>query len=133
MYFINIRFIFQISFFSLLKNVKVRSFSHVRLFATSWIVAHQAPLSMGFSRQEYWSGLPFPSPGDLLDPGIKLRSPALQADALTSEPPGKPSFSLKTRCLIHGLKWLTRLYCVAAVGLVAACALSLAAQSRATV
>ena len=90
MYFINIRFIFQISFFSLLKNVKVRSFSHVRLFATSWIVAHQAPLSMGFSRQEYWSGLPFPSPGDLLDPGIKLRSPALQADALTSEPPGKP-------------------------------------------
>ena len=50
----------------------------------------QAPPSMGFSRQEYWSGLPFPSPGDLPDPGIERRSPALQADALTSEPPGKP-------------------------------------------
>ena len=57
---------------------------------TPWIVAHQAPLSMGFSRQEYWSGLPFPSPGDLPDPGIEPRSPTLQADALTSEPPGKP-------------------------------------------
>ena len=55
-----------------------------------WTVAHQAPLSMGFSRQEYWSGLPFPSPGDLPDPGIELRSPTLQADAVTSAPPGKP-------------------------------------------
>ena len=64
--------------------------SRVRLFATPWTVAHQAPPSMGFSRQEYWSGLPFPSPGDLPDPGIKPRSPALEADALTSEPPGKP-------------------------------------------
>ena len=53
-------------------------------------VAHQAPLFMGFSRQEYWSGLPFPSPGELPNPGIKPRSPALQAAALTSEPPGKP-------------------------------------------
>ena len=70
--------------------MKVKSLSHVRLFATPWTVVHQAPLSMGFSRQEYWSGLPFPSPGDLPNPGIKLRSPALQADALTSEPPGKP-------------------------------------------
>ena len=60
----------------------------VQLFATPWTVAHQAPPSMGFSRQEYWSWLPFPSPGDLPDPGIKPRSPALQADALTSEPPG---------------------------------------------
>ena len=60
--------------------------SHVRLFVTPWTVAQQAPLSMGFSRQEYWSGLPFPSPGDLPDPGIEPRSPALQADALTSEP-----------------------------------------------
>ena len=59
-------------------------------FATPWTVAHQAPPSMGFSRQEYWSGLPFPSPGDLPDPGIEPRSPTLQADALTSEPPGKP-------------------------------------------
>ena len=52
-------------------------------------VAYQAPLSMGFSRQKYWSGLPFSSPGDLPNPGIKSRSPTLQADALTSEPPGK--------------------------------------------
>ena len=57
--------------------------------ATPWTVACQAPLSMGFSRQEYQSGLPFPSPGDLPDPGIKLRSLALQADSLPSEPPGK--------------------------------------------
>ena len=55
-----------------------------------WTVAHQAPLSMGFSRQEYGSGLPFPSPGDLPDPGIEPRSPTLQADVLTSAPPGKP-------------------------------------------
>ena len=53
-------------------------------------LALQAPLSMGFSRQEYWSGLPFPFPGDLRDPGIELGSPALQADALPSEPSGKP-------------------------------------------
>ena len=63
------------------------------LFATPWTVAHQAPLSMGFSRQEYWSGLPFPSPGDLPDPGIEPRSPALQADPLTSEPPGKAEYN----------------------------------------
>ena len=68
------------------KKVKVKSISHVRLFATSGTVAHQASLSMGFSRQEYWSGLPFPSPVDLSDPEIKLRSPELQADTLTSEP-----------------------------------------------
>ena len=55
-----------------------------------WTIACQAPLSMEFSRQEYWSGLPFPPPGDLPDPGIKLRSPALQEDSLLSEPPGKP-------------------------------------------
>ena len=61
--------------------------SRVRLFATPWTVDHQAPLSMEFSRQEYWSGLPFPSPGELPDPGIKPRSPALQADALPSELP----------------------------------------------
>ena len=57
-----------------------------------WTVAHQAPPSMGFSRQEYWSGLPFPSPGDLPDPGIEPRSPTLQADALTSAPAGKLSY-----------------------------------------
>ena len=71
-------------------KVKVKSLSRVHLFATPWTVAHQAPLSVGFSRQEYWSGLPFPSPGDLPDPGVEPRFPALQADALTSKPPGKP-------------------------------------------
>ena len=65
-------------------------FSCAQLFVTSWGVACQASLSMGFFRQEYQSGLSFPSPGDLPDPGIKLRSPALQADSLPSEPPGKP-------------------------------------------
>ena len=58
---------------------------------TLWTIVLQAPLSMGFSRQEYWSGLPFPSPGDLPSSGIKPGSPALQADALNSEPPGIPS------------------------------------------
>ena len=58
--------------------------------ATPWTVAHQAPLSVGFSRQEYWSGLLCPSPGDLPDPGIEHESPALQVDSLPSELPGKP-------------------------------------------
>ena len=57
--------------------MKVKSLSFVRLFATPWTVAHNAPLSMGFSRQEYWSGVPFPSPEDLPGPGIEPRSPAL--------------------------------------------------------
>ena len=56
---------------------------------TPWTVARQAPLSMGFPRQEYWSGLPFPSPGDLPNPGIEPRSPALQADSLPAEPLGR--------------------------------------------
>ena len=68
-------------------KVKVKSLSCVRLFATPWTVAYQASPSMGFSRQEYWSGLPFPSPGDLPDPGIKPGSLTLEADSLTSEPP----------------------------------------------
>ena len=59
--------------------------------ATPWTVAHQAPLSMGFPRQEYWSGLSFPSPGDLPNPGIKPTSPALADGFLTIEPPGKPT------------------------------------------
>ena len=70
--------------------MKVKSLSRVQLFATLWTVAHHAPLSMGFSRQEYWSGLPFPSPGDLPNPGMELWSPTLQADSLPSEPPGNP-------------------------------------------
>ena len=69
---------------------EVKSLSHIRLFGTPWAVAYQSSPSMGFSRQEYQSGLPFPSPGDLPDPGIEPRSPTLQADALPSEPPGKP-------------------------------------------
>ena len=66
--------------------VKVKLLSRVRLFGTLWTVARHAPLSMGFSGQEYWSGLPFPSPEDLPDPGIEPKSPALQAAALPSEP-----------------------------------------------
>ena len=72
-------------------KVKAKSLSHVQLFATPWTVAYQAPQSMEFSRQEYWSGLPFPPLGDLPDPGIEPGSPELQADALPSEPPRKPS------------------------------------------
>ena len=69
-------------------KIKVKLLSPVRLFAILWTVIYQASLSMRFSRQQYWSGLPFPSPGDLPDPGIEPSSPALQADALSSEPPG---------------------------------------------
>ena len=76
----------------------MKSLNHVQLFATPWTVAHQAPLFMGFSRQEYWSGVPFPSPGDLPDPRIEPRSPALQADALPCKPPGKPCYILYSRC-----------------------------------
>ena len=65
-------------------------FCHVRLFVTSWTIARQSPPSMEFSRQEYWSGLPFPSPRDLPDPGIEPRSPALQAYSLPSESLVKP-------------------------------------------
>ena len=71
-------------------KVKVNSFSPSWLFVTLWTVAHHSASSMGFSRQEYWSGLPFPSPGDLPDSGIKPGSPALQADSLPTELSGKP-------------------------------------------
>ena len=84
--------------------MKVKSFSHVRLFATPWTVACQAPPPMGFSRQEYWSGLPFPSPGGLPDPGIEPWSPTPQADSLPSEPPGRPrtaSDPFKTQVRSH--------------------------------
>ena len=84
--------------------MKVKSLSRVRLFVTPRTVAYQAPPSMGFSREEYWSGLPFPSPGDLPDPGIEPGSPAFQADALTSEPPGKwPPLSLRVCLNLHPL------------------------------
>ena len=68
----------------------MKPLSRLRLFATWWTVAYQASPSMGFSKQEHWSGLPLPSPGDLPDPEIEPGSPALEGDALTSEPPGKP-------------------------------------------
>ena len=78
----------------------MKSLSRVQLFATPGrTVAYQAPLSMEFSKQEYWSGLPFPSAEDLPSPGIELGSPALQADALPSKPPAKP------QCCNH---WTTR-------------------------
>ena len=69
---------------------EVKSLSRVRLFETLWTVAHQAPLSMGFSRQEYWSGLPFPSLGNLPDQGIEPTSPAWQADSLPLSYLGRP-------------------------------------------
>ena len=79
-------------------------FSHVRLSATPWAIAHQIPLSMEFSRQEYWSGLPFSSPGNLPNPGIEPVSPALQEDSLLFEPPGKP-------IIINTLKLFLMVYC----------------------
>ena len=71
-----------------------------------WTVAYQAPPSMGFSRQEYWSGLPFPSPGDLPDPGIEPGPPAFQADALTSESPGKKNGLNKDIVNLLTVAWL---------------------------
>ena len=70
-------------------------------FVTPWTVAHQAPLSMGFPRQEYWSELPFPSPGDLPDPGIEPASPALASGFSTIEPPGKPLSKLYSCFKFH--------------------------------
>ena len=70
--------------------VYAHQLSHVKIFATPWTVACQASLSMGFPRQEYWSGLPFPPPGDLPDPGIEPVSPALVGKFFSTEPPGKP-------------------------------------------
>ena len=82
-------------------------FSHFQLFMTLWTAVYQAPLSMGFSRQEYWSGLSCPSPGDLSDPGIKPMSPAspvLQAYSLTTEPPGKPIKSYWRSSIIKSIR-----------------------------
>ena len=73
------------------KKKRPQSLSRVRLFATPQNIALQVPLFMGFSRQEYWSGLPFPSSGDLPNPGIEPGSSALQPDSLLSEPSGKPA------------------------------------------
>ena len=82
-------------------------FSHVWLLATPWTIAHQAPLSIGFSRKEYWSGLPYPPPGDLPHPGIEPRSPAWTGRFFTTETPGKPrrmrwGSSKKEQCKCSG-------------------------------
>ena len=82
-------------------KVKVKSLGRVRLFATPQTEAYQAPPSMGFSRQECWSGLPLPSPRDLPDPGIKPGSPTLQADTLLSEPPAKQPKYLAIKILLN--------------------------------
>ena len=74
----------------MLQFSSVQLLSRVRLFVTPWTVACQAPVSMEFPRQEYWRGLPFPSPGDLSDPGVELLSLALTGRFFTTEPPGKP-------------------------------------------
>ena len=76
-------------------------FSHVQLFVYLWTVACQAPLSMGFSRQEYWSGLTFPSPGDLPNPEIEPGSPALQADSLLTELQGNRTNNTKLSCRLR--------------------------------
>ena len=86
---LNLKFTWGLKVFWWLK-VKVLVAQLCLILCNSWTVAHQAPLSMEFSRQEYWSGLLFPSPGDLPNPGIKPWSPALQANSLLSEPQGKP-------------------------------------------
>ena len=80
---------FQISH-SNREHVYVHALSHVQLFVNPWTIARQAPLSMEYSRQEYWTGLPFPTPGNLPDPGIKPESPALAGRFYAPEPPGKP-------------------------------------------
>ena len=83
--------IHEVRFTSVVRCMHAKLLSHVWLFVTPWTVACQASLSMGFSRQEYWSGSPCPPPGDFPDPGIEPRSPAWQMDSLTLIPPGKPS------------------------------------------
>ena len=75
--------------------MRAQALSQVQLSATPWTIAHQAPLFMGFPRQEYWSGLPLPSPGHLPDPDIEPESPALTGRFFTAEPPGKPTLLYK--------------------------------------
>ena len=82
-------------------TIVVQSLSRVRHFVTPWTVAHQAPLSMGFPRQDYWSGLPFPAPGDLPNPRIKPVSPTLAKLFFTTEPPGKPAVVISRCMCVH--------------------------------
>ena len=112
------RFIFRLLTTYYISELK--SLSHVRLFATPWTVAYQAPLSMGFSRQEYWSGLPFPSPEDLPDPGIEPGSPTQWADALPSEPPGKSTYCNKMEVISLLLLLLLFSFCLS-VSMSASC------------
>ena len=93
-----------------LTSEPVKLLSHVQLFTIPLTVAYQAPSSMEFSRQGCWSGLPFPSLGALPNPGIKPRSPALQADALPSEPPGKPEVCVCV--LIAEFYSIVYMYCI---------------------
>ena len=79
-------------------GVCVCTLSHVWLFVTLWTIAHQAPLSMGLPRQEYWSGLPFPPPGDIPDPGIEPIAPALAGEFFISVSPGKPDGDTTLEC-----------------------------------
>ena len=89
--FINTTTVKEVPFQTSSKTLRcMLTLSCVRLFLTPWTVAHQVPLSMEFSMQESWSRLPCPPPGDLLDPGIKPMSPALEVDSLPTEPLGKP-------------------------------------------
>ena len=96
-------------------RVHVQSFSRVRLFVTLWTIVCQAPLSVGFSRQEYWSGLPFPPSGDLPDPGTEPSSPASPASPalagrfFTTEPPGKLNLPLTSKTLISWISSLSTL------------------------
>ena len=92
-YKLNVHIHYIYNMYIILHRCVCQSLSHARLLATPWTVAHQAPLSMKFSRQRYWSGLPFPSPGDLPNPGIKPGCPALQADSLPTELQGKPNYT----------------------------------------
>ena len=85
-------------------------FSHVRLFATLWTVAHQAPLSVEFSRHKYWSGWLFPSPEDIPDSGIKPTPPVLAGRLLTTEPPGEAHDSNLMRSKIHRYFWASLVF-----------------------
>ena len=103
--------------------------SHVRLLATSWTAAHQAPLSMGFSRQEYWSGLPCPSPRDLPDPGIEPASSLLAGGFFSTEPPGKPNVNY-TNCTHTRVQAYLILSCFADTGLFTFCSFYLFLQIK---
>ena len=82
---------------------------------TPWTVARQVPLSVGFSRQEIWRGLPFPHPGDLPNPGIEPWSPALQADSLPTEPPGKPALYSRLLYMLLSVYFGLKITCVLAI------------------